>query len=554
MRNRSWFGNVVVAALALMLALLASLSVASAEPWSFGVMGDTQWGCPTDPANANPNRVPVSIIEQVNRQFVAAGVKFVLEVGDLTERGNDADLAVRAAAAQTLYDAGIGFFPMRGNHDTYGIPANYYGIPGFRAAFPQTRGLGPTWGAANFSSPVSVSADLDGMSYSFDYLNSRFVIIDPWVTPSQRVVAAGYAYGYSIAQQQDWISSRLARLPYPGARPDHAFVFSHQPVMPQVHQDGPFVGYLNANLPMQNAFFASMYDNGVGYYFAGHDHVHQRSIVASPDGLSSIHEVIAASNSSKSFAPTTLASPLWFGQKARETSVSQERFTVGFYIVTVDGPRVTVDYYSDDHGGWLSGALYPGWGLPLNVTPTFSFVKKETWGYSLNGREFLVPQGACYASVQDSFQGTRAWVLAGTNGSTATDGNARAFTKTVNTGWTPASGHGHRGERTASDILTLWGMTDLGSQATDTYALAMTYDQGYLDHRSMVRGKFGIATRDGDGGWTNAVDANFGGVKRFVLGPWSPSYGLGTYGLDLKKRVAWAVINYDGEFAVTGRR
>ena len=85
--------------------------------WSFGVMDDTQWTT-TDPAGANPSGVAVSIINQINAQMIAKGVKFVVQVGDLTENGNSADEAVRAAAVQTLYDAGIGFFPMRGNHET----------------------------------------------------------------------------------------------------------------------------------------------------------------------------------------------------------------------------------------------------------------------------------------------------------------------------------------------------------------------------------------------------------------------------------------------------
>jgi hypothetical protein len=29
-----------------------------------------------------------------------------------------------------------------------------------------------------------------------------------------------------------------------------------------------------------------------------------------------------------------------------------------------------------------------------------------------------------------------------------------------------------------------------------------------------------------------------------------PGYGLGTYGVDTKTKTAWAVINYNGEFAV----
>ena len=86
---------------------------------------------------------------------------------------------------------------------------------------------------------------------------------------------------------------------------------------------------------------------------------------------------------------------------------------------------MTVDYYSDDHGNWESDDSYPnGPGLPdTGITPTFNFVKKETWGYSLNGQEFLVAQGETYTSVMDSFETTIARILGGTNGSTAQDYN-----------------------------------------------------------------------------------------------------------------------------------
>jgi hypothetical protein len=363
---------------------------AGAEPWRFGVMSDTQWTAPTDPAGKNPNGVAVSIIDQINSKFIEAGVKFVIQVGDLTENGNDADIATRAAAAEALYRAGIGFFPMRGNHEVYAKPEgiNQYGTTAFRKNFPQTRGQGnQLYGASNFNSPISVSSDLDGMSYSFDYgepgNSSRFVIIDNWVTPSKRVSHEnGYTYGYSVNDQQGWISDQLDK----NTRgTEHAFVFSHQNLIGENHQDSLFSGYTDANPDWQNAFFASLQDNGVKYYISGHDHIHQRSIITSPDGASKVEQLICASDSSKFYTPKPATDPKWFGQKAREASISQELYTVGYYIFTIDGTRVTVDYFSDDHGKWQSDGNYPnGPGLPdTGITPTFNFVKKETWGYTL---------------------------------------------------------------------------------------------------------------------------------------------------------------------------
>ena len=549
-----------------------------ADAWKFGVMSDTQWTCTTDPANANPNHVSVSIVNQLNEQFINHGVKFVIQVGDLTENGNNADEAVRAAAAQTLLNAGIGFFPMRGNHETYADPTNAWAIPAFRADYPQTRGLAHTFGAFNFSSPTDVSPDLDGMTYSFDFghsgNNARFVILDNWVTPSKNIAAAGYNYGYSFGDQQTWISRKLDRH---GRRTQHAFVFSHQPLMAENHQDSPFVGYTDANPAMQNTFFASLQANGVKYYVSGHDHIHQRSIIASPDGSSAVQEFICASDSSKFYTPKATNSANWFGQKVRETSVSQELHTVGYYIYTVDGPRVTVDYYSDDQGNWASDDSYPGNGLPNQVTPSFNFVKKETYGYSHNGIEILVPQGGSYQLVDDTskavangetgYLGTGATILAGMNGSTKKDYTSRSLTKVVDTGWAPAdenaandkehdrrqSQHGNQdGENLASDILTLWGMADLGTEQTDVYVLLMTFDK-HAPREQFGDGGFGIVTRDANGNWVNAVDRNFGGATKFVKGSWKSSYPLGTYGVDASTETAWAVINYNAEFAVAAR-
>ena len=522
----------------------------SSKAWSFGVMGDTQWTLATDPAGNNPNGVSVSIIDQINKQFINKGVKFVIEVGDLTENGNDADIARRATAAQALYNAGIGFFPMRGNHETYAKPANGCAIAAFQTNFPQTQCLSKTFGAANCSSPSSVSSDLTGMSYSFDYgsagSNARFVIIDDWAMPSKRVDTAGYSYGYSISDQQSWINSRLDKN---NQGTQHIFVFSHQPLIAENHQDSLFSGYTNTNPDMQNAFLASLQNNNVKYFISGHDHIHQRSIITSPNGISKIQELICASNSSKFYTPKPLTDSKWYGQKSRETSVSQELQTVGYYIFTVDGPRVTVDYYSDDHGGWLSDEEYPaatGNGLTNKITPTLNFIKKATWGYSLNGKEFLVggTNGTSYTVVQDGFGKTSAKILSGTYSNKAIDYNGRILTQTVNAGWSPEV------QGINSDILTLWGMADLGTGQTDVFTLSLGYDHYSVNHEELKRGLFGMVTKDAQGNWVNAVDKNFGGKKKFVYGLWLPGCELGTYGVDPHTKTVWAVTNYNGDFAV----
>ena len=105
-------------------------------PWKFAVMSDTQWGSDLD--RKNPNSVATDIIAQLNQEFIAKGVKLVVAVGDLSDKGCTAlpcaPLQTRAAFAQALYNAGIGFYPLRGNHESQQL-----GALEFQRLFPQTQ-------------------------------------------------------------------------------------------------------------------------------------------------------------------------------------------------------------------------------------------------------------------------------------------------------------------------------------------------------------------------------------------------------------------------------
>ena len=80
---------------------------------------------------------------------------------------------------------------------------------------------------------------------------------------------------------------------------------------------------------------------------------------------------------------------------------------VGYFIVTVSGPRVTVTYYAAPVKATLGG-----FGWAIRATSTLSFTRQETFGYSLNGKEFFVPEGGSYR-VADRFKGTKAEILGG---------------------------------------------------------------------------------------------------------------------------------------------
>ncbi len=557
----------------LLLTLIFSLTVISfsscvekePETWSFGVMGDTQWtpfgfkdgkSVPGyDPEGNNPSSVSASIITQINKEFIAKGVKFVIQVGDITDWGTDEAIASRARAAEELYNAGIGFFCMRGNHETYNnlyfrdAPPNDYGIPAIQKHFPQNRGMGNNlFGAHNFSSPSSDEADLEnmeaelaGMSYSFDYgsegNNATFIIIDPWATKtrSEPIRELLVNYGYTVKIQQPWISERLDKSK---RGTEHAFVFSHQPLMAANHVDSPF-GFLDSNQEEQNTFYRELNRNDAAFYIAGHDHIHQRNMVKSPDGKSEIEQLICISACPKFYRSRPDESEGWHGQKYRSTTISQEIDNVGFYIFTIDGPIVTVDYYSDRKGGFAGGNKWPD-GSGSLITPEFDFIKKESWSYSLNGKSFIVKRGDSYSVVKDTFEGTTARVIGGDNNSPVVDDLGRPLAKKISTGWKTVK----TAYNPSCNVFYLSGMADMGSAATDTFALELSYDE-----KSIKKDMTGFLAAENEGkGWVNAVDLNSGGTKEFVEGPYKPSYPLGTYGMDKANNTVWAVINYNGYF------
>jgi hypothetical protein len=544
-------------ALALTLALVMFIGVvaASAEPWKFGVMSDTQW--PNSPDNKNPN-VAVNVINHLNQEFINNKVKFVVQVGDLTDNGSNESLDIRATFSQALYNAGIGFYPLRGNHES-----SKAGAIEFQRLFPQTQngvnnqtpldalvtttfyGTPPANTGTAFavgSNFASSSADFAGLTYSFDYKNARFVLLDQFTPPS------GASHSVLDATQVNWVGTQFSD----PNRPQHAFVFGHKHLISENHADTLFGSNPSANPSgLQDTFMANLFNNGVHYYMGGHDHMHNRAIVTSPDGYSKVQNIITASDSYKFYIPQNPSNDTKYNIPAngitngpRELEISQELFNVGYYIVTVDGPRVTVDYYASPNG--CNGDC----DETYDVIP-YTFTKHESFGYSLNGKEFLVAQGQPYTIVQDSFSGTTAQILSGSNGSTAADYIGRIFTKTVDTGWTPKTvGTPMTDQNTASDILSLWGMADLGRSDTDVFTLSMNYDAEKSRPEHLGEGLFGLATKDADGNWINAVHNNIGGVKKFVMGAWDPSYELGTYGIDPGTHTAWAVINYNSDFAV----
>ncbi|HID28641.1 MAG TPA: metallophosphoesterase [Desulfobacterales bacterium] len=515
--------------------------------WKFGVMADTQWK--TGRGAVDPASCATTIIDALNDQFLQHGCKFVIQVGDLVDREqneftHERFLPTRAAHASALYDNGIGFFPVRGNHEASAAAAMEMTV-----LFPQTRGQGKhLFGATNFKSPklsgdYSASNSLQGLTYMFDYNNVRCVLIDQFTRSDGSNYNGDRKYHNNAVDQVEWVDSVLS-----ANSPDrHAFVFAHKNLIGQSRKDNLFGRALTDNAEARDSFLNSLFNNNVQYYVSGHDHMHHYSIVRSGDAPSSVGQIICSSNSYKFYTPR-------WNNDGRETPIEQELYTIGYYIFTVDGPRVTVDFYSSSHG------LDYG-DVNLTAPPTdFAFCLRDTFGYSLNGNRFEVAQGESFTKVNDTYHKTRVQILSGVNSNGKTDLLGRPLSKIVNTGWSDSDSV----DGAASKILSLWGMADNlslydskltgllpdrnESKDTDTYTLSMTSKRPEK-HPHQMKNNLCLAARDGVN-WVNAVDLNTGGTRTFVDGPWKPRYELGTWGADPGSGSVWAVINHDGDFVI----
>jgi len=490
--------NVICAALA-----LSAASSAFATPFSFGVMGDTQWSG-SDPTGKNVNSVAVNQINACNQQFVAAGVDFVVQVGDLGDNGSVASLQTRLSANSALTNAGIAFYGLRGNHEDNTAGQTYFNSNYIPAS----------------SSAATVAVDAGTSNYSVTYKDTKIVLLDILTADSTA----------AMDQATTWMGSQLS-----AADHTQAFVFDHKNLLGQNHKDNAFGGSNDANPTQQNAFISTLANNNVKYAISGHDQMDYRSVVTSPDGQSSVQEIITASDSYKYYTPSTPFS-------SRDNPVAEQLNKTGYYIYTVDGPRVTGKYYATTPLANGDVAANPVWTLT------------DKYGYSLNGTSKLVAQGESYKMThsiaagtsygESGYVGTTMNILSGTNGSTlkTVDSALRPLTKDLEIGWA-AKASGPVGAQ--SDILTLWGMSDLGNvDKTDAFALSLSFAGSQISATDLS--SYYIASKDANGSWVNSVELNTGGTKNFVLGAYSDAYGLGTYGIDTTTNTAWAVINQTG--------
>ncbi|MBK9577760.1 MAG: metallophosphoesterase [Fibrobacterota bacterium] len=538
-----------------------------AQPWSFGILADTQWpreawyvpadsqGNPLVAADGsdsivvvsvdsiggwkNPHTVAADFIHQIHGRFRQHGVKLVVATGDLADESTLDAIHSRATWAQELFESGIGFFPVRGNHDATAEVA-----AAFVRLFPQTRDgiqrrissgdalwtdsaqLHPFRNAqaesfamgTGFSSPVGA----EGRSYAFHFNGATFALLDPFPGPDGVVLRA--------SQQLGWLDSVLA------SRPANtpAFVFCHYPLLGINHAEHLFGNSPAYDTASQNTFIRLLRQRGVRVYVAGHDHILQHSLVASASDPGERIEQIILSGASFKFYPPSVPSvdELYnlpeFG-RSREVPLAQDLGQIGYVVAKVDGSRVEFEAWGAP-SGILAGEIFKSMDL------TGKWTVRRRWGWSETGKGTLVEPGGSYRSLSDSALGTSAKILWGASDASRRDAIGRLLSQWITTDWTR---HGQM----ASASWTLWGMErEEGSMATAPFAISLRLDPGAVD-AAMGKGDLGLLRMD-------STLWRFAGSGPPQIRAWEPTDTIvGSHGVDTLARSVWAVLDRAGTFA-----
>lgn len=207
--------------------------------WRFAMVGDTH--------------VPVSnILGEIATAMIADGVKVALLAGDIVDSGASASAATFATQldawkvlVEPLYSAGIGVYPIRGNHEA------------------DVKKSVDTWNAAftgNYLLPTNGPSGETNLTYSFTYKNALFVGLDNYVNLHK--------------VNQAWLDQQLAANSHP-----HVFVFGHEAAFKVFHSD-----VLDDYAADRDTFWKSLTSAGARVYLAGHDHFFDMARIDDGDG------------------------------------------------------------------------------------------------------------------------------------------------------------------------------------------------------------------------------------------------------------------------------
>ena len=330
----------------LLLRGICDVDTAGAAPWRFVATCDSRGSSSLQQVNTN-------VLREIALAAVEESADLVVFAGDLIYGYPGVETAFRewTNAMAPAYEAGIGVYPVRGNHD---VGAGWHEVLG--------HGL-PTNGPPNEV----------GMTYAFTNRNALFLGLDNY---SGSLVY----YNAPIAVHTAWVDQQLASNTLP-----HVFAYGHSPAFKVRHYD-----CLDDVPAQRDAFWHSLTAAGAKAYFCGHDHFYDHSRLDDGDGnpVNDVHQIVAGTAG----APLYDRAP-YDGYNGVWTPVHMFYDKVhGYVVVEIDGSRATLT--------WKRRAA-PG-----------HFVAAETFSYDVSAdsprTRYVSPHGAHQPPYDD-------WATAATN-------------------------------------------------------------------------------------------------------------------------------------------
>jgi predicted phosphodiesterase len=224
-------------------------SAARCEAFRFVVTGDTR---------GSDNGVNAVILAEMAQATIDEAADFIVVTGDLVNGSTDPMILQSQFTAwrnvmQPLYDADIGVYVCRGNHDT---------------------GSKASWDAVfsgSYAMPDNGPAGEENITYSFVHENGSFIVLDQYGAHLNRV-------------NQAWLDTEFASNALP-----HVFVFGHVPAFSVYHPD-----CLDDYPDARNRFWHSVASGCGRIYFTGHDHFYNHARIDDGDGNADndLHQII----------------------------------------------------------------------------------------------------------------------------------------------------------------------------------------------------------------------------------------------------------------------
>ncbi len=506
----------------------------------FGVLPDTQgtW-----------DGVPRDEINSIAPRLIAHGPDFVIHVGDVTDGNSeigDVKLAqleyLKELLVTPLSEAGINFYPVRGNHDANAYKNTSRGVSAWAAAFPFLfEGEHPLVDPTDVPGGSPESPNDSNFCYVYSPSeNVFFVSVDQWNG------------GEDDRNYSDWVARKFVeiRADHPDA---HIFGYSHS---------GLFATSIHSAMSEFVAGGAGPYLEAgrlarIDGWFSGHNHIYDRSMAINlSEGNEPYLFDFTCGSASEKFYPMTRppVEDQHLNRVVDSTTTRGQPIT--YLLVKIIGPFVQIEaYMSPDTDGQGSFNDWSVW---------------DAYTYSRNGHQFTVAAGESYTDrgIEDAapdevgFLGTTVSIRDGINSDRtvyAADGERFSPYRNITTGWWKQEEWYDAGDVTiVTDIVSIHGMSnDTARNRSDTYTLVLGYEGSHLSNEEAANLRIaaflqGDTWEEGPGVWFDAVDATLApsvSTKPLMRAPRADD-PLGSWGIDLSGKAVWARLDYQGDFAI----